>query len=115
VGYGLLPTDPSDALEDPDADHSDNVGEFAADTHPGDGDSYLHITNVVRETPGARVWFPCSAQRLYSLESADNLVTGAWSVVGDQSNQLGDISGAMSLVDTNEVGVKFYRIRAVVP
>lgn len=98
-----------------DSDAFNNGQEYIADTDPTNPASFFSIT-AVSNLPPWRVYFPSSADRVYSLGSSTNLLfSDQWSVVGAQSNQPGN-GGTLWLSDTNETtSNRFYRLKVNLP
>jgi len=114
-GYGLNPTNAADATQDSDGDHVDNREEYVADTVPTNAASFFHITAVAR-TGSCQITFVCTNSRVYTLQCCDSLTTGAWQVVGGQSEVSGADSGQMTLSDTGTAAaVRSYRVMVHMP
>ena len=113
LGYGLDPTNATDALIDSDGDTIDNRDEFVADTDPTDGSDYFFIAHASR-TNSIGVTFGSSTARVYSLEQNSSLVTGHWSLVSGPVT--GSASGATTLIDTNNAAaLNAYRVGVTLP
>ncbi len=111
-GYGLNPTNATDAAQNPDADPHTNLEEYLADTNPTNDLSYLRIVALSNLPPWTVYFWPSSWRRFYTLESSTNLTTTAWSNVADQVRVPGRSIGTQSLSDTNSGGLRFYRVGA---
>jgi hypothetical protein len=112
--YGLDPTDPSDASDNPDGDPHNNREEFVADTNPTDSNDYLRITDIFVASPAA-VHFVSSSNRWYTMEGCSNLLDGPWSAVPGAGPRIG-VGGADFLSDTNEPSIgPFYRLEVGLP
>jgi len=115
VGYGLDPVSPADATLDPDTDGSDNRSEYAANTHPGIGSSRLRIAAFTNQPGVAEISFPCSDERVYTLEYRAELGQGAWNPIPGLSNVVGEADGYMTMLYSNAPATGFYRVRAALP
>ena len=98
--------------DDPDGDGQDNRAEFAALTDPTDAASAFQIDAILAgEHP--TLWFHSASGRLYSVQGAANLLaTDAWIEI--QSNLPGT-NGPTAVMDTNQIGLRFYRLRVAPP
>ncbi len=91
-----------------DGDAMTDWEEYVADTVPTNAASSFEILGV-DVIHSCTLTFLSSASRVYSLNASDNLCGGAWSVVGELTNQPGT-GGMMSLTDTNSVAARAYRL-----
>ncbi len=99
---------------DTDTDSFSARDEQIADTNPTNGQSYFRATAITRSSPMA-VRFESSSNRMYLLQGASNLVTGAWTNVPGGGPRLG-AGGADSMDDTNKPAKgPFYRLNAELP
>ena len=118
-GDGLLDTNEIDIgtspiLVDTDGDRMEDGDEVFADTAPTDSNSFFRVIQL-RRPDSASVTFSCTNSRLYSLQSATNLVDGEWLMVDGQTNRWGDAGGSLMLTDTNEAVLKAYRVGVQLP
>lgn len=104
--------DGSRAGDDPDADGGDNRSEFEALTDPTDGDSIFAIDALaVGEFPTLR--FQSASGRFYAVEgTADLQTTNDWLPV---QSGLAGTNGPFSFTDTNQFGIRYYRLRVTRP
>lgn len=102
------------ATNNPDGDCLNNTQEYVADTNPTNPASFFRIVAISNAAPAHFVCFNSSTGRIYTLLYATNLVTASWTNVTVQT----DIQGAgtlMTLVETNAVSPRFYRVTVRVP
>ena len=89
----------------------DNYYAYAADLNPTNPASTFKATAVSGSSTNRRVYFAiASTGRYYCLQYSTNLVDGAWMNLPGQSPTQG-VAGQMSLVDTNSMAVRFYRVQ----
>ena len=110
--HALDPLDSADAVEDPDGDECDNFSEWVADTDPNDGNDCFAITNKV--VLPARVYFPSSSNRVYTLQSSTNLVIQGWQDVPGAILVPGT-GGAQMLVGEDDPRVQHFRVLPSLP
>lgn len=110
--YGLDPLvadsiDPNEgATGDPDMDGYSNRDEFTADTNPTNSNSFIRVNLILRSSPTS-VHFDASTGRVYQLQYADHLQTGAWHDV--ESERLG-VGPDDSIQDPGVGEERYYRI-----
>ncbi|MBU0679124.1 MAG: S8 family serine peptidase [Verrucomicrobia bacterium] len=100
------------ASADSDSDGFTNFEEYLADTNPSNILSYLRIDALVIGSDN-HIQFPASTARVYALQYKDHLISGP-----EWSNLTGSVTGTnatMSILDTNDVPSRNYRIRAQLP
>lgn len=102
-----------DGTNDCDGDGVTDYEEYVADTNPTNPASWFCITNLAL-SGSCSIAFHSSADRAYSLECADNLVTGRWMAVSGQTNQAGP-GGRMTLTDPSDPESRFYRVKVALP
>jgi YD repeat-containing protein len=116
-GYGLrsggLTYDQAE-LTDTDSDDSAAWQEFAAGTDPTDGSSRLRISAVIADVPATVTFTPASVARLYTLQSATNLVGAAWTDVPGQGPRPGT-GGQDAMSDSSGAPSRFYRVKVALP
>jgi parallel beta-helix repeat protein len=111
--FQLNPLAPDTASADPDFDGLNNSSEYVADTNPTNAASTFHIQGFAL-TPDATVAFASSTNRLYTLFSADDPGTGAWTaVVGQDGIHATNVT--TQLTDTNSAPGRFYRVGVRLP
>jgi alpha-amylase len=104
--------DESRAIDDPDADGMDNRSEFEALTDPASPDSVFRIESIAGDE-NPTLWFPAVSGRLYAVEGTwDLLATDEW--VNLQSGLPGT-NGPAIFTDTNQFGLRYYRLRVSQP
>ncbi|NCC50109.1 MAG: hypothetical protein EOM20_02725 [Spartobacteria bacterium] len=108
--YYLNPAIPSDAEEDPDQDESVNVEEYIADTNPTDSNSFFSVA-AFSNGLNRNLYFLGSTSCVYSLEYCEDMTSGIWTGVEDQTNQAGTV-GINTLTDTNQTPFRSFRLRA---
>jgi hypothetical protein len=113
--YGLNPTAPNVATNNPDGDALTTYQEWIAETNPTDGQSVFRISSVTTQ-PQLRVSFLSSTNRLYTLYSATNLVdnSAAWTSVAGQVDVRGT-GGIATLQDSSVRQKAFYRVGVRLP
>ncbi|MDD4871833.1 MAG: hypothetical protein PHR77_14845, partial [Kiritimatiellae bacterium] len=109
--YGLATNDVGALYEDGDSKPA--WAEWIADTDPTNPVSCFKIVDI-SNLPDATVYFPSSTGRQYALEWRASLTGETWAVVGGQSNFFGN-GGLASLVDSNAVPPRFYRVNVSAP
>lgn len=109
-----LPTNQAGAAADTDVDRYFNWEEYFADTVPTNRNSALNLVSI-RRTNSIAVWITCTNSRVYDLEYTDHLVTGAWVEIPSQARIPGAAGGLMSLIDTNTIYPRCYRVRVSFP
>ena len=97
-----------------DGDGLDDGSEFTADTDPLDAHSYFHLFMLQHESPWA-IAFTCSPARVYTLQTTDDLKTGAWQNVEGMIQQPGEADGRMTISVGNATGCGFFRIEVELP
>lgn len=113
-GYGLDPTNPATTHAHADTDTIDNEDEWFADTNPTDSNDFFHLAGI-SNVASYSVFFECSTARVYSLESASDLVLGDWLPVDGATNFLGDPTRFMSLTDPGDTDSRSYRLTVGLP
>ncbi|MBU1909422.1 MAG: Ig-like domain-containing protein [Verrucomicrobia bacterium] len=104
--------DGSRAEDDPDSDGMNNFAEFVAFTDPLDSGSVFRIESFVSEN-GQGLTFHSVSGRLYAVEGLYELgSTDQWVNV---ESDLPGTNGTMSVVDTNKVARRLYRLRVTRP
>ena len=99
---------------DTDVDGMTDFQEYICGTDATDPASRLGII-ACSNLPPARVWFPSSAYRIYTLYWRTNLATGLWTNVVGQGPRPG-VDGEDSMSDTNTpAGGAFYRVGVTLP
>jgi len=113
--HGLDPTAPNVGTGNPDGDAMTTFQEWMADTNPTDAQSVFHLSGIAAR-PQVAVSFLGSSNRVYTLYSANNLVSdsSAWTPVGGQINVRGT-GGVTMLNDTASQPRKFYRVGVQLP
>lgn len=99
-------------LKDTDRDSANDYEEWVADTIPTDDHSFFHLANL-HGADSMAVIFACSNSRIYSLQSATNLVAGQWLLVDGPAN--GADGGVMTMTDTNDAAAQTYRVGVSIP
>jgi hypothetical protein len=82
--------------------------EYVADTDPTNAASYFRIT-AMDNPPLAKVHFPSSSSRYYTLQRRQDLLTGSWTNVTGQTGIQG-AGGLDSLHETEDAEQQFYRV-----
>lgn len=98
---------------DYDHDGVDNIDEFRAGTDPADSNSFLRVTDVSPQATHVAVAWQAAPYRCYNIESATNLIGGAWDPLGTVTNLN---SMALRWFDdqtTPSPPARFYRIRCL--
>jgi hypothetical protein len=112
--YGLNPTDPTVAADNPDDDPHTTLEEWIADTDPTNALSYFKI-ETISNLPPIVVSFLSSSNRLYSLFSSTNLSDASgFSSVPNRADVPGT-GGMQTLTDTNSAPTSFYRVNVKLP
>jgi hypothetical protein len=109
IANGLDPSNPSDALMDPDDDGQTNLQEFLAGTNPRDKASVLRISSIIREGGTLRLWFSSVAGKSYTIEQTPSLSERVWS--NTISGLVGN-GGPLSVTLSNMPSAQFIRLRA---
>lgn len=107
VTAGLSPTNAADVTGNLDGDAFDNYDEYVADTSPTNAADFFQISGISSNV----VEFSSSSNRLYTLRSTTNLISGQWSIV---TNRMG-AGGLDSMSSTNHVPQEFYKLEVEVP
>jgi subtilisin family serine protease len=109
--HNLNPNDPSDAALDSDGDGVSNLNEYLAGTDPRDAADYFHIASITAGTDYI-LSFQSALNRLYTLESRTNLITGSWTSVPGQVD-IASNAGLLQLCQTNLPPdiTRFYRVK----
>ncbi len=79
--YGLHPTLPQDALEDPDEDGLTNLAEYLAGTDPQDAASNLSLRHLPSGTEFMEFEFVARAGKNYAIESKESLSGSTWTLL----------------------------------
>jgi uncharacterized repeat protein (TIGR01451 family) len=101
------------AGDDTDMDRADNLAEYTADTIPTNAASVFVITDLTVSNP-AVISFDSSAGRVYTLQSATDLVSGNWSNEPGQVDRTG-VGGPDAFTNDATIVEKDYRIGVRVP
>jgi hypothetical protein len=113
--YGLDPyssTGNNGANGDPDGDGYSNYAEYVFGTNPTNASSHLNFS--VAQGPGESVsvtFSPWITGRAYQLQSATNLVSGAWITLTNTVAVNASGSGVFTVTSTNSASA-FYRLSA---
>jgi len=92
-----------------------NLYTYTADLDPTNPASVLVVNAISNRSTDRVVCFrTTSTGRVYQLLYATNLISGVWTNLPGQTPVSG-LAGQMSLADTNEAPVRFYRIQVQVP
>jgi len=118
--HGLVPTDDGSGLlmngpaGDNDSDFVSNFGEYVADTDPNDIGSYLAARSVACNAfGGIDVTFPASTNRIYSVDANVDPATTSWtSIIPAFIPGTGSV---MTITDTNQTGIRNYRVNVRTP
>ncbi len=97
---------------DTDGDGLTNLQEFYAGLDPRSTQSFLRLTNVVRQGSGVQFSFPSVLGRVYRLEFRSSLTSGSWQPLLDGIVGTG---ASIQLNDAPGVNTRFYRVRVVPP
>jgi len=114
IQYSMNPLNITMALGNADGDMLDNGDEYVANRDPTDDTSYFYISNVVYGS-ACNMSVECSASRLYDLEFKDNPYDITWEPVPGQTDIPGDAGGSLTLIDTNNIQGRIYRIGVHLP
>jgi len=105
-----------DETSNPDSDPLLAWQEYVADTDPTNPESFFHIeaisyvsNEVISNLPPTIVSFQSSPRRFYTLIRSDDLKSGIWTNVPNQTGIQGT-GGLDSLQDTNTPPRQFYRV-----
>ena len=113
-GLGTTTNASSCATCDPDGDGANNYQEYIADTNPTNALSWFHLLNIV-PLPNVAVSFQSSSNRIYTLYSDDDLVTGTWGSVSGQINVPGT-GGLLTLTNSSPADLQmFFRVGVQLP
>lgn len=108
---GFNPFDSADALQDADGDGYRNLDEYIAGTDPfNSGSSFT--AGIGPDGMNVRLSFFSVTNRSYSAEWCESLLTTNWQ--GLISNMAGNGS-FLSILDTNQADLRFYRFRVFLP
>jgi hypothetical protein len=97
---------------DTDGDGLNNLQEFYAGLDPRSTQSYLRLTNVVRQSGGLQFSFPSVLGRVYRLEFRNSLTNGSWQPLLDGILGTG---ATIQLSDASGVSTRFYRLHVLPP
>ena len=114
IANGFNPNDPADAAQDKDGDGATNVHEFQAGTNPRDPKSVLRVTVVEQFGNDVRITFPAIANKVYQVETKDDLATGnAWTVLALTVSR--STEGPLQFLDVGALNAvrRTYRFRVV--
>lgn len=111
--HGLNPLVATPPNQDSDADGSPDLQEWQADTNPKDASSYFRITDV-NLAGGVTIYFDSSADRAYTLQSSDCLLSCVWRPVAGQSGIPGT-GGRQGLIDTTPTSNRYHRVVVQLP
>lgn len=95
-------------LADTDKDGQDTRMEFLAGTDPADGDSRFQVELSAATATGCTLSFDTQLNRLYSVDTADDLSSGEW------TKWITGISGVDGVLEVDDAAIhsnRFYRIR----
>lgn len=108
TGYGLNPTNATDASGNADSDFYINLHEWIADTDPTDSNEYFQILGI---SSGATAVITCrgASNRLYTLQYRTGLISGTWQNLAGQI-RIAPTNNLTVLTDTNALSGPFYRI-----
>jgi hypothetical protein len=106
-------TDGSADYIDPDHDGLNNWQEWVANTNPTDALSSFRIA-AISFGPPVVVQFTSSLDRLYTLKACTNLAAPVWLDFPGQTGVPGS-GGLQSLMDTNVLDLRFYRVGVSLP
>lgn len=104
--FGLDPANPADAASDPDNDGATNLREFLTGTHPRDADDVLALEVIITGEFALR--FRTVAQRTYTVESIEDLATGAWSPLAEIPAN--PTAGTVTVPIATEATHRLYRV-----
>ncbi len=110
--YFGSPTAASPTADD-DGDGMSNYAEFVAGTNPKDPTDRLAPTSVTSDGTTVTLTFRSVALKRYQLEYAADIVSPAWTSLG---NLVAASSSSLTIADTPGTGVttRFYRLRVLV-
>ncbi len=104
----------TEAERDADNDTFSAWQEYVADTDPTNAASYIRILAINPGPPATVTFTPASAMRVYTLQSATNLINAVWSDVPGQGPRPG-AGGADAMSDDAGSPARFYRVRVELP
>ena len=108
--HGLAPTNPDDALDDPDGDGASNLAEYLAGTDPQDSLNVLRLVAVRLIADSVEVTFNSTIGKCYSLESTPEFDTDSWNTIA--SGIIGNGSLLRVSVPRMSAGLRqFIRVR----
>ncbi|MCL4787997.1 MAG: lamin tail domain-containing protein [Verrucomicrobia bacterium] len=113
--HGLNPDSPADANDDLDLDHSSNLREYLAGTHPGERTSVFAFTGVAREGNAVRFRFHGVQGRTYSLQACDLFSPGAWQTLTNLPAMSSTSEQNFLVPGATEAGRLFRMITPAVP
>jgi len=96
-----------------DADPHTDLQEYITDTDPTDSNSYFRLTDL-RRTNSMAVTFDSSTERVYVMQSIDDLMQTNWDNVPGQGPRLGTGTNDM-MIDSNDSLQRFYRVEVSLP
>jgi uncharacterized repeat protein (TIGR02543 family) len=88
--------------------------EFIADTNPTNAMSRFRIVGIEPGPPVKVTFDPGSTGRVYTLQCIADLAEGRWTNVPNQGPRPG-AGGVDTMVDTNAIPARFYRVEVRMP
>ncbi len=109
--------------DDPDGDGVDNLGEYAADTHPGDRNDFFAVDVRPGSNGSVELMFDASTGRLYSAQFAGGSVgrSSTWTTAsappfrGRGGSQVWVDDGSETGVHPASVTQRVYRVQVQAP
>ena len=107
---GIDPNDHTDGAADPDLDGMNNLGEYISMTDPANAASVFSVSSIDPALSGFGLSFYAATGRTYTVDYKDDLSdTNDWQVF--LGNITTNVSGQMTIQDTNGVPRRYYRIK----
>ena len=88
--------------------------EYIADTNPTNAMSRFRIVGIEAGPPVKVTYDPGSTGRVYTLQRLADLAEGRWTNVPNQGPRAG-AGGVDTMVDTNAIAARFYRVLVQMP